>query len=190
LDKAVPDSDWVIGKTVPWSVSWTGEQLFELQVSKDFPGLVDLVQVEKPGVGEPRFAAQHVTRHRAGMARHVCHVCGKPTFQRDRFLFPAQTGGFVTLSDGAPRYAGNVPPVHLACANRAQTLCPHLSHTVEPPVAYPAEPSVLMPRPDVVPGMEDLAKTLPGNLKIVFSCYRLYGPKFTRMVEKMWGRDP
>jgi hypothetical protein len=37
----------------------------------------------------------------------------------------------------------------------------------------------------VVPGMEGLAKTLPDNLKIVFTCYRLFGPKFSRKVAEM-----
>jgi hypothetical protein len=175
----------VIGKNVPWSVSWTGEQLYDLQLSQDFPGLVDLVQREQPGVGAPRFAALHISRHRAGMVRHLCHVCGKPTPRRDRYIFPKDSGGFAILPDESTRYAGNVPPVHLSCARRAQQLCPHLRSAYAVPVAYPAEESVLIERTDVVPGMEDVARTLPPHLKIVFTCYRLYGPRFSRQVARL-----
>ena len=33
--------------------------------------------------------------------------------------------------------------------------------------------------------MEELAKTLPPGLKVVFTCYRLYGSRFTRRVERL-----
>ncbi len=176
---------WRIGVNVPWSVAWTGEQAFNLQISEDFPGLFEVMQSERQGEGAPKFAAQHVTRHRRGMADHLCHVCGKPTLKRDRYLFPVQSGGFVTLPDDSTRYAGNVPPVHLRCAKIGKQLCPHLSHTLGDPLAYPSEASRLMPRPDVLPGMEAIAKTMPPNLKIVYGCYRLYGPRFTALVKKL-----
>ena len=176
---------WTIGKNVPWSVAWTGELNFDLQASEDFPGLMEVVQAEQPGQGSPRFAAQHVTRHRLGMARQYCHVCGRRTLNGDRYIFPVQSGAFVDVGLEAPRYAGNVPPVHLACARRALKLCPHLSHAVTEPIAYPAEPSMLMPRTDVVPGMEDLARSLPSGLKVVFTCVRLYGPRFSNRVKRL-----
>lgn len=179
-----PDA-WRIGENVPWSVAWTGEQQFNLQMSDDFPGLLELVQVERQGEGEPKLASQHVMRHRRGMAHHLCHVCGRPTSKRDRYIFPVQTGGFVTMPDEQTRYAGNVPPVHLKCAKLGKQLCPHLSHTPGTAVPYPSEESRLMPRPDVVQGMEALAKTMPPNLKIVYGCYRLYGPRFTKLVQKL-----
>lgn len=184
-DRSGAPARWRIGENVPWSVSWTGEQSFELKPSRDFPGLTDLVQMHNPGVGAPAFAAVHVTRQRLGMANHLCHVCGRPTPKRDRYLFPVQSGGFVALADGAVRYGGNVPPVHLACAKKAQRLCPHLSGSLAPPVPFPRDEGRLVQRTDVVPGMEALAKTLPAGLEIVFSCYRLYGPEFTRHVERL-----
>jgi hypothetical protein len=146
---------------------------------------MDLVQEQRPGVGSPVFAVVHVTRQRLGMAGHLCHVCGKPTPKRDRYLFPVQSGGFVTMADGSIRYGGNVPPVHLACAMKAQRLCPHLSGSFASPVAFPSDEGRLIQRTDVVPGMEALAKTLPLGLKVVFSCYRLFGSGFTRRVERM-----
>jgi hypothetical protein len=180
-----PPGGWRIGANVPWTVSWSGEQSFDLQMSDDFPGLVDLVQAQAPGQRAPRFAAMHVTRHRAGMRDHLCHVCGRPTLKADRYIFPVESGGFATMSDESRRYAGNVPPVHLRCADRAKALCPHLRRGWAVPVPFPAEPSLLKQRTDIVPGMEELAKTLPAGLRIVFTCYRLFGPRFTRRVEKL-----
>ncbi len=176
---------WEIGANVPWSVGWTGEQHFNLQPSKDFPGLVDLVQVNRPGEGSPKFAQMHVTRHRLGMTHHHCHVCGRPTPKNDRYIFPVQSGGIVPVIGASDRYIGNVPPVHATCARRAQQLCPHLVHMFADPVPFPSEETELRPRLDIVEGMEELAKTLPSNLKIIYSCFRLYGPRFTKHAEKL-----
>lgn len=175
---------WSIGKTVPWSVSWTGEQSFDLRASDDFPGFMEVVQIQRQGEGAPRFAAQHVTRHRVGMTNHLCHVCGRRTLNGDRYIFPVQSGGMFPV-EGRQRYVGNVPPVHRACAKRAQQLCPHLSHSYAQPMAYPSEESMVLPRFDVALGMEELAKTLPPGLKVVFTCIRLYGPRFSKRVEQL-----
>ncbi len=176
---------WQPGVSVPWTVSWSGENSFDLQPSRDFPGYLDLVQAQNPGVGVPRFAAMNLTRHRRAMVEHLCHVCGKPTSRRDRYLFPAHSGGMVTLADGSVRYGGNVPGVHLACSRRAARLCPHLSGNQGIPVAYPSEEGRLVQRTDVLPGLEDLAAALPQRSDIVFGCYRLFGEAFTRKVERM-----
>lgn len=176
--------EWSIGKNVPWSVSWTGEQSFDLRVSNDFPGTMEVVQIQRPGEGSPKFASQHVTRHRLGMTNHLCHVCGRRTLRGDRYIFPAQSGGMVDV-EGQQRFVGNVPPVHRACSKQAQRLCPHLSHSFAEPVAYPSEDSLLLPRFDVALGMEELAKALPRGLKVVFTCVRVYGPRFSKRVEQL-----
>lgn len=167
---------------VPWSVAWTGEQSFRLRDSSDFPGMVELDQKEARGVGDPLFAAIHVTRQRRGMVDLLCHVCGKPTSRMDRFIFPTASGGLVTLHDGSQQYGLNVPPMHRACTIRAQHNCPHLAKIDEPPLRCTSDEGRLIHRTDVVPGMEALAATLPPGLDIVFSCYRLYGPDFTAKV--------
>lgn len=174
-----PAGGWRIGVNVPWTVSWTGEQHFDLEISKDFPGTVDLTQRHSPGEGAPRFRALHVTRHRQAMVNLLCHVCGKPTHKRDRFLLPVQTGAMAILPDDTTRYAASVPPVHRACAALAASLCPHLRAHPAAPVAYPTEPSRLLPRLDVVAGMEALSNYFPPDFKIVYSCYRLFGPHFS-----------
>ena len=109
---------WKIGETVPWSVSWTGEQAFSAQASRDFPGSLELMQAEHPGEGIPRFAALHVTRQRCGIIGQLCHVCGRRTTARDRYVFPVESEGFVAYG-GDMRYAGTVPPVHLRCARKS-----------------------------------------------------------------------
>jgi ferredoxin len=179
-----------VGETVPWSVSWTAEKALELKPSVDFPGFIDLIQAQRPGVGSPVFGVLNVTRHRLGMVRRLCHVCGRPTAKRDRYLFPLESGGPVTLADGEVRYGGNVPPVHLACARRAARQCPHLKGAAAQPVAFPSDEGRLIPRTDPPPGMEAFARTLPPGLKVVFSCYRLHGPAFTRLVERLRREAP
>lgn len=167
---------------IPWSVAWSGEQSYWLQDSADFPGQIELAQAEAPGVGEPLFAAIHVTRQRRGMVDLACHVCGKPTSRMDRFIFPTASGGMVTMQDGTQQYGLNVPPIHRACAVRARHACPHLGKVDEPPLRCTADEGRLIARTDVVPGMEAIAATLPPGVEVVMSCYRLYGPEFTAKV--------
>lgn len=176
---------WKLRDTVPWTVSWTGEGQFDFVDSQDFPGSIDLVQIDRPGDGLPKFKALHVTRLRVGLARHICHVCGRPTPRNDRYLLPVQSGGFVSVGEDPFRYAANVPPMHLACTRKAQRLCPHLRKATIPPVAYPGEESQLVPRHDVVEGMEALAETLPPDLPLIYSCCRLFGPRFSRTILKL-----
>jgi hypothetical protein len=169
-------------KDIPWSVAWTGEQAFRVQPSTDFPGLLEVDQRQAPGVGEPLFAAVHVTRQRGGMVGLLCHVCGKPTQSPDRYIFPAASGGLVTLHDGSQQYGCNVPPMHLACADRAASACPHLAKVAEPPLRCDADDGRLIHRTDVTPGLEGIADMAPAGVQVVFSCYRLYGPEFTTEV--------
>lgn len=176
---------WRVGDTVPWTVSWTAEGRFDFRPSTDFPGLFDLVQDARPGDGLPNFKALHVSRLRAGIARHLCHVCGRPTPRNDRYLLPVQSGGFVALPGSSIGYAANVPPLHLSCAGRAQRQCPHLRQATLPPVAYPGEESRLLPRRDVVAGMEAVAAAAPPGLPVVFSCFRLFGPRFSRKILRL-----
>lgn len=173
-----PSNPWIIGETVPWSVAWSGEIEFALRQDLDFPGYVELVQEHAPGDGRPLFAANNVTRNRRGLIEHQCHVCGRATKSWDRWLFPLQSGGMVDLGDGEQRYGGNVPPTHRACAD--------LSKQFAAPVRFPKDDEGRMiPRTDVVPGMEEIATRLPRGVPVVLSCYRLHGPRFSRVVSKL-----
>lgn len=187
-DPAEPESatPWIVGESVPWSVAWSGEVGFGLRPDLDFPGHRELVQADNPGSGRPLFAANHITRNRRGLIGHLCHVCGAPTKSWDRWLFPLQTGGFVTLADGQTRYGGNVPPVHKACAERAARLCPHLSRRFAQPVRFPKDgEGRVVHRTDVTPDVEQIARTLPPGLPVVLSCYRLHGRRFSKLVASL-----
>ena len=166
----------------PWSASWSGEGEFELKSSTDFPGMVELVQKQAPGVGDPLFAVVHITRHRRSIIDLLCHVCGEPTARHDRFIFPVASGGLVTLLDGTQQYGCNVSPVHWSCAVRASHDCPHLAKLQERPIRCSGDDGRLIYRTDVTPGLEAIAESLPPGLDVVFSCYRLYDPAFTRQV--------
>jgi hypothetical protein len=143
---------------------------------------MELDQKEAPGVGEPIFATIHVSRHRRGMMDLLCHVCGKPTKPQDRYIFPAASGGLVTLHDGSQQYGCNVPPMHRACTVRASHACPHLTKIDEPPLRCGRDVGRLIHRTDVPPGMEAIAAKLPSNGQVIFSYYRLYGPEFSAKV--------
>ncbi|HEY5072453.1 MAG TPA: hypothetical protein VII63_10530 [Caulobacteraceae bacterium] len=178
---------WAVGINVPWTVAWSGEGAFGLRRSTVFPGMIEVTQDEHQGVGLPAFAVNHVERQRRGLALHLCHMCGEPTLPEDRQLFPVVSGGFVTMADGTRQYGGNVPPVHGRCATLARRQCPHLRRLVAEPLPYPDEEPRLIPRTDIVPGMEALARTLPPDIEVVFSCYRLFSPAFSRRVENLMG---
>ena len=181
-------SGWIIGQTVPWVAPWTGEADFGLAESVDFPGRTELIQAVQPGEGRPVMDGMHVIRQRQGVTLHLCHVCGRPTPRHDRHLFPVSTGYFTPMKDGSTRYASHLPPVHLACARRAQIACPHLSRTYEQPEPFPEKAGIIACETNAPPLMRDLAASLPPGLKVVFSYVRIHTASFSRRVEKMRAR--
>ena len=174
--------DWIVGETVPWTVAWTGEGAYAVRPSSDFPGLQEVVQLERHGDGAPLFASMHVTRHRRAMFGHLCHVCGKPTPEGDRYLFPLESGGMVDLGDGTLRYGGSVPPVHGRCAGLARGRCPHLRGFAGVLAPFPQDQGRMIWRTDVVPGMEAVARSLPPGQAVILTCYRLHEQPFTDLV--------
>ncbi|MDB5482380.1 MAG: hypothetical protein JWO83_3433 [Caulobacteraceae bacterium] len=169
-------STWRIGDNVAWSSAWSAETGFALRASADFPGMLEVSQVDRQGQGEPLFAAVHVDRQRRGIVDGRCHVCGVRTDMGDRWMCPVASGGFVTLHDGRRGFGCNVPPLHGACAGLAAARCPHLGRLVEAPTPWPDEEGRVIQRTDVPPGMEALAATLPRDREIIYSCYRLFSP--------------
>jgi hypothetical protein len=174
-----------IGEDIPWVAPWSGESEFDLQPSASFPGKIELVQASSPGVGAPVLDGMHVMRQREGLVRHLCHVCGRPTPRRDRWLFPTVTGHFTPFKDGSERYASHLPPVHLACARRAQLLCPHLKSQGAKPVRFPDKGGEIVCETNAPPKMAELAKSLPPGLKVIFSYYRLHTAGFSRLVARL-----
>lgn len=177
---------WEIGENVPWSVAWTSEDAYSVGPDADFRGLVEVTQSESPGVGAPRFAANHLSRNRRGLLGNLCHVCGGRTEPGDRWLFPADSGGFVRMPDGSSLYAANVPPVHAACGRKAGRLCPHLSRRYAQLVPFPRdEESRVFPRTDIRPGLEAVQSMLRPGETAVIGCFRLFGPRFSAAVASL-----
>ena len=180
-----PAQTWTIGRTVPWVAPWSEEAEFWLEDSLEFPGKVELVQESRPGAGAPVLDGMHVQRQRSGVLAHLCHVCGRTTTAKDRYLFPVATGLFVALDDGAVRYASHMPPIHLACAELAQQACPHLKANFSQPVRYPREGGELASETNPPPRMAELAATLPPGVPVIFSYFRVFGEEFSRLVTKL-----
>jgi hypothetical protein len=184
MDEAEPK--WIIGQSVPWVVPWTGEMEFSLAPSASFPGRTEVVQVSRPGVGEPVMGAMHVARQRLGVTGHLCHVCGRPTTPDDRWLFPGVSGTFYRAAGAAePRYASHLPAIHGVCATLALGACPHLTRTAARPLAFPREGSEILCETSVPEGMAAFAERLPAGEKVVFSYFRIFGPDFSRAVARL-----
>lgn len=180
------DSQWRIGETLPWVIMWTGEAEYSARMSETFVGLREVVQAVAPGKGAPMLRNMHLQRQRLGVVEHRCHVCGEATPSTDRYLFPVVTGALLKVR-GRTRYASHLPPTHLACAHRAQTLCPHLKTTYAQPVKFPRDPGVLGPETSVPSGMEAVAERLQTGQPLGFSYYRFYDDAFTRLVLRLRG---
>jgi hypothetical protein len=181
---------WRIGETVPWVAPWTGEGEFELAPSSNFPGRMELVQISCPGAGVPVLDGMHVMRQREGLVRHLCHVCGRPTPRHDRWLFPTVTGHFTPMKDGSLRYASHLPPTHLACARRAQLLCPHLRAAAAQPLRFPDKPGEIACETNAPPKMAEVARSLPPGIKVIFSYYRVHTAAFSRQVTRVRASEP
>lgn len=180
-----PVRTWIIGETVPWTAAWSAEQRFAVAPSRSFPGAVEIIQIEAPGQGEPIFSGMHVMRQRRGLMGHLCQVCGRPAPVGDRKLFPMTTGIFV--GEGAARlYASHMPVVHAACAEKAAKACPHLRALSAKPVDYPEdEPGEIKREMNAPPAMAPLAQKLPPGVRAIWSYYRVFGPRFTALVETL-----
>jgi hypothetical protein len=183
--KADPEpSIWRIGENLPWVSPWSEESSFSLVASERFPDNLEVIQAVAPGVGAPSLKGMHLLRQRMGVAQHLCHVCGKPTTPGDRYLFPVVTGNFIASSSGQPRYASPMPPTHLACAERAQKLCPHLRLAYAQPVRFPSDPGKLKFELTPPKGMELVGERMPVDVAI-FSYYRVHTPGFSRLVQRL-----
>ena len=174
-----------IGENVPWVSPWSEEGSFSLALSERFADKLEVVQAVAPGVGTPSLRGMHLLRQRQGVADHLCHVCGKPTPPGDRFLFPVVTGNFLAPSAGGERrYASPMPPTHMACAQRAQKLCPHLKLSFAHPVRFPSDPGKLKYELRPPRGMEAVGANMPVE-EAIFSYYRVHTPGFSRLVERL-----
>lgn len=176
-------SIYKIGDNVPWVVPWSEERGFALALSQKFKDQLEVIQGIAPGIGTPMLKGMHLMRQRAGVADHLCHVCGETTTPGDRFLFPVVTGNFIATAAG-PRYASPMPPTHLACAKRAQTMCPHLRLAYAQPVRFPSDPGRLKAELKPPSGMEAVGDEMPVT-EAIFSYYRVHTPGFSNLVQRL-----
>jgi hypothetical protein len=177
---------WRIGENVPWTAAWTSEGRYDLAPSEHFPGRIELIQISSPGEGTPVFDGMHVMRQRAGVVSRLCQVCGQPTPKHDRYIFPTVTGIFQPYKNGQLRYASHMPPTHLACATKAQRMCPHLRITLAKPVRWPDKVEEIGCETNPPPKMQALAaQHLPPGRKVVFSYFQFHTASFTRLVQRL-----
>jgi len=129
---------WIIGLNVPWSVSWSAEDRYEIRNCRWASGMPAVWSPHKPGEGHPIFAKPHMVRQRRSIAEYRCTVCGEKTDQTDRWWFRLGSSdvpgwAFVTTES----------PVHRACADLAMKVCPHLRLLKDGPVPFDPPDAVL-----------------------------------------------
>lgn len=113
--------------SVPWTVSWTGEEETSVAFCR-FAGGLALCQAEAQGVGKPRFGKPHYVRQRQAIVEELCDLCGK--------LLKGRTK--VSLSHARSRMnavnAGDIlqvePLLHRECALASTRFCPSLKRDI------------------------------------------------------------
>lgn len=113
--------------SVPWTVSWTGEESF--YVGKcPFVGGYAIRQAVAPQQGKPQFGKPHWDRQRQAIAECLCDLCGKSLKLATK----------VSLSHARPVAHGatglNIlqvePLLHRECAAESMRWCPSLKKDI------------------------------------------------------------
>lgn len=116
------------GVPVPYTVSWTEEQPFRVDVCA-YAGARAICQAVAPGESKPRFGAPHSQRQREAIARDLCNTCGRPLRNRTK----------VSLSHARPRWNGAEgmavlqvePLLHRECTALSMQHCPSLKRDIQ-----------------------------------------------------------
>lgn len=151
---------------VPWVVSWSAEDRYEIRPCRYAVGKLALWSPHKPGEGRPIFAKPHMVRQRRSIAEMRCTICGEQTERPDQWWFPR--GGW---QDGW--WMSTEAPVHLACAELAMQSCPVLRASGEPPIRFPRGSTVLSsivggPATDRDFGVQIAGRRVVGHLKLAW----------------------
>ena len=175
-----------VGVDVPWVTSWTDEPHLGVAPCESVGGQMAIMQAQRPGHGRPLYSRNHLVRQRWSVARMLCPMCGEPTAEGDRW---SQTGKRTSagalrargLDAALPRElkdaqvmldAGAIAPLHLACAERSLSQCPHLSAMADKelkafPAAWIAAPLWVEARPQAaLPGLAADPMPVIGFLQI------------------------
>lgn len=162
----MPDR-WAIGVNVPWNASWTGEDSYEIRNCRWTGGMPAMWSPHRPGEGRPIFAKPHMVRQRRSITEMRCTVCGEktPTWDRWWFRLGNKINGWA--------FATTEAPVHLACADLALRVCPHLRTLGDGPVPFDAPDGVVKaivggPATERDFGINLTGKHVVGHLKFVW----------------------
>lgn len=121
----------VIGDTVPWNASWSGEDGgYEIRPCRWAEGKRAIWQAHRPGCGRPLFAKPHFVRQRRSIAQMLCTVCGAETVAGNRWWF-----GFGQVLEGY--FLTTESPVHRTCAEHAMKACPVIARRKLVPHRFP-----------------------------------------------------
>jgi hypothetical protein len=112
---------------VPYTVSWSDEEVFHLDRCAYFQQLAVCQQVA-PGVGKPAFGKPHCQRQREAMARGLCDLCGLPLRYATKVsLSHARVN---PLGAQGPCVMQVEPMLHRECAVESIRHCPSLKRDV------------------------------------------------------------
>ncbi len=114
--------------TVPWTVSWSGEESFSVAPCRFADNRAAICQATAIGVGKPQFGKPHWERQRQAMAQSLCDLCGKPLKLATK----------VSLSHARPVAHGAQglailqvePLLHRECAAESCKWCPSLKRDI------------------------------------------------------------
>lgn len=113
---------------VPWTVSWSAEEVLALGHCPVFKGLA-VCQSHAQGQGKPNFGKPHMNRQRAAIGKCLCDLCGRPLKLSTK----------VSLSHARPMPHGAEgwailqvePLLHRDCAAESMRWCPSLKSQLE-----------------------------------------------------------
>lgn len=114
--------------TVPWTVSWTGEERQFVDVCPHIKRRALMMDVA-PGSGKPQFGKPHSQRQRQCIAEDRCDICGKSLKLHTKVSLSHAS----VRSNGAegPAILQVEPMVHIQCAKEALKFCPSLRRDIE-----------------------------------------------------------
>lgn len=116
------------GVPVPYTVSWTGEESFRVDVCR-FAEARAICQAVAPGEGKPQFGKPHSQRQREAIANDLCDICGRTLRNRTKVSLSHAR----TRSNGAegPAVLQVEPLLHRECAATSLRHCPSLKRDVQ-----------------------------------------------------------
>ena len=133
------------GITVPFVVSWSEEQTFDVRPCRWADGKPAIWQRHAPGSGRPMFEDLHMVRARRAVAQWLCAVCGEATNVGDRWWFGKGKADLPREDGTCWPFATANSPLHRRCAELAAEACPHLAGEAARPAPFPMPSAIVAP---------------------------------------------